>query len=243
MARLDITSAAFHNDVHGTLTRLRHETAVASGKLFLIRTCYFPTRYADVDRLLHDGLLVKNGSNARSAEGKSTKLWMPPVFDAMMHNMLTSDEPDHRRLRNLVHKAFTPKRIAALDGLIERIADELLDELLRAGGGDLFTTFAQPLPVRIIAELIGIPAQDRDKFVRWTQAIARNPTPLSLLPVMVALRKFLAYIDALAEQRRRVPEDDLLTALVEAEAEGDRLTRQELRSTVLILLIAGHETT
>lgn len=243
MSQLSLTSAAFHNDVHRICARLRRETPIATGKLFLIRSCYYVTRYADTERILSEGQLVKSPRNAKDQSGRSTQLWMPATFRVIMNSMLTSDDPDHRRLRNLVHKAFTPRRIEQLGELIQTVTDELLDELLAAGRGDLVTAFAQPLPVRIIAELIGVPEQDRPAFVRWTQAIVRNPTPLNLLRMIQAIRRFLAYIDELAERRRREPRDDLMTGLVEAEADGDRLSREELQSMVLLLLTAGHETT
>ncbi len=129
MSQLSLTSAAFHNDVRGVCARLPPRDADRHHKLDMIRRCYYVTRYADVERILSEGQVVKSPRNAKDQRGRSTKLWMPATFRVIMSSMLTSDDPDHRRLRNLVHKAFTPRRIEQLGALIQTVTDELLDAL------------------------------------------------------------------------------------------------------------------
>ncbi|MCB0107708.1 MAG: cytochrome P450, partial [Caldilineaceae bacterium] len=168
---------------------------------------------------------------------------MPKAFEPLLHNMLNMDDPDHRRLRNLVHKAFTPRMIMGLAERIETIANELLDAAIAQERVDLIKAFAIPLPVTVIAELIGIPAADRMYFRRLTERIIVSPTPLNMIGAIPAVWQFLRYIRGLADQRRADPQEDLLTALIQAEDAGEQLTEDELLGMVFLLLVAGHETT
>ena len=160
--------------------------------------------------------------------------------------MLRRDPPDHTRLRKLVSKAFTPRAIERLRPRVEELVDQLLTPLARRGELDLIRDFAVPFPVTIIAEMLGIPAADFATFKRWSDHLVGFLDPLAS-PGPERLRKtvaeFQAYMAQLADLRRREPEDDLLTALVQAEEQGDRLSEQELRGTLALLLAAGNETT
>jgi cytochrome P450 len=160
--------------------------------------------------------------------------------------MLRRDPPDHTRLRGLVNKAFTPRAVEKLRPRIEELTEELLFALERRGGFDLIADFAVPLPVTIIAEMLGIPARDRQLFKRWSDHLVGFLDPQAS-PGPVVLRRtveeFFAYLGQIIEQRRRVPADDLLSRLVLAEEAGDRLSEQELHGTVALLLAAGNETT
>jgi cytochrome P450 len=160
--------------------------------------------------------------------------------------MLRRDPPDHTRLRGLVNKAFTPRAIEKLRARIEALADELLSDLGRKGEFDLIADFAVPLPVTIIAEMLGIPPEDRALFKRWSDALVGFLDPQAS-PGPAVLRRtveeFSRYMARIAEERRRVPADDLLSALVLAEEQGDRLSEQELVGTLALLLAAGNETT
>jgi cytochrome P450 len=160
--------------------------------------------------------------------------------------MLRRDPPDHTRLRRLVSKAFTPRAIERLRARVEEVTDELLGSLGRRGAFDLIRDFAVPLPVTIIAEMLGIPPRDFATFKRWSDHLVGFLDPLAS-PGPEVLRatveEFNGYMGRLAEQRRREPTDDLLTALVQAEEQGDRLSPQELQGTLALLLAAGNETT
>jgi len=160
--------------------------------------------------------------------------------------MLRRDPPDHTRMRRLVSKAFTPRAIERLRARIEVLTDELLCGLARRGTFDVIRDFAVPLPVTVIAETLGIPAADFAMFKRWSDHLVGFLDPLAS-PGPEALRatvaEFDAYMARLADQRRREPADDLLSALVQAEEQGDRLSSQELQGTIALLLAAGNETT
>jgi len=160
--------------------------------------------------------------------------------------MLRSDPPDHTRLRGLVNKAFTPRAVEKLRPRIEEITTELLDDLLRRRSFDLIRDFAVPLPVTVIAEMLGIPAADRETFKRWSDVLVGFLDPVAS-PGPEILRatadELFAYVSRIAGERRVRPADDLLSALVLAEEKGDHLSERELHGSVALLLAAGNETT
>ena len=159
------------------------------------------------------------------------------------------DPPDHTRLRRLVTKAFTPRTIERLRPRVQELVDELLDARVGTGSIELVEDFAYLVPVQIISELLGVPPEDHERFKGWSRDLARGLDPDFILPPEVvekrkqAIDAFSAYFLELIAERRRVPQDDLLSALVAAEDAGDRLTERELLSTCTLLLVAGHETT
>lgn len=240
---MNISSAAFAQQVHPHFAWMRANAPVYEARLTRWKKAYVIARYDDVEAALRDPRLAKDPNNARTQAGRSGNIWMPKTFQPLMHNMLNSDEPDHRRLRNLVHKAFTPRMIMQLAPRIEAIAHELLDEAVRKPEAELIRDFALPLPITVIAEMIGIPEKDRAQFRAWTEQVVTNPTPLNMLRAIPAVSKMLNYIRRLAAERRAVPQPDLLTALVQADDEGDRFTEDELLGMVFLLVVAGHETT
>ncbi|WP_040133739.1 cytochrome P450 [Amycolatopsis japonica] len=157
--------------------------------------------------------------------------------------------PDHTRLRRLVSKAFTPRVIKDLQPRIEALTTAAIDQIVDAGETNLMDTLAVPLPVTVIAELLGVPVEDRERFGAWSAAMARASDPGFLLPPEVvekaatARREFIAYFRDLAAARRRTPGEDLLSALVAVSDEGEMLSEGELLVTLTLLLVAGHETT
>jgi cytochrome P450 PksS len=173
---------------------------------------------------------------------------MPAFFRAMERNMLDLDDPDHARLRTLVHKAFTPRTVEGLRERTENIALALLDameeKLAREGQVDLVSAFALPLPMTVIADLLGVPAADQHRFHRWSnRMVGAQGGTLKAMMAVPSMMAFMRYMGEQFRQRRAEPRDDLLTALVEAEETGDRLSEDELLAMTLLLLIAGHETT
>ena len=159
------------------------------------------------------------------------------------------DPPDHTRLRRLVTKAFTPRTIERLRPRVQELVDDLLDARTGTGSIELVEDFAYLVPVQIISELLGVPPEDHERFKGWSRDLARGLDPDFILPPEVvekrkqAIDAFSAYFLELIAERRRAPQDDLLSALVAAEDAGDRLTERELLSTCTLLLVAGHETT
>jgi pimeloyl-[acyl-carrier protein] synthase len=160
--------------------------------------------------------------------------------------MLFADPPTHTRLRGLVNKAFTPRRVEALRPHIQEIVDHLLDSVDPAGF-DVIADLAFPLPVIVIAEMLGVPADDRDDLKRWSRDLARTIDPIvtaeAAEKAAMSGLMFINYLNNLIDERRRDPRDDLLSALIAAEEEGEHLTHEELLVNTVLVLIAGHETT
>ncbi|MFE7571577.1 cytochrome P450 [Streptomyces sp. NPDC057539] len=166
---------------------------------------------------------------------------------AIGRNMLQVDPPDHTRLRALVSRQFTARRIAELGPRVQRVAADLLDAMAPAGGGDLVEAYAFPLPITVICELLGVPAADREAFHRWSSVIVAVTDAEAAMAGAAAMTEYLGGL--IEEKRRLAPgeDTDLLHALVRAhdsdDAEGDRLAPDELLGMAFLLLVAGHETT
>jgi cytochrome P450 len=159
-------------------------------------------------------------------------------------NMLERDGDDHRRLRRLVSKAFTPRMIERLRPRMQEIADGLLDPVASTGEMELVSSFAFPLPITVIAELLGVPPADRDRFREWSNAMVSPALSTAELERFgVLMSDFVAYLHVLFEERRSEPGEDLVSALVAVEDGGDTLSEEELSSMVALLIVAGHETT
>jgi pimeloyl-[acyl-carrier protein] synthase len=209
------------------------------------------TRYDDIIAILRDHERWSNdGSNSKYAEQADDMDLGGGMLGALnARPMLFTDPPDHTRLRGLVNKAFTPRAIERLRPRMEVIVDELLDEVAGAGTMDIIEHVAYPLPVIMIAELLGVPASDRELLKSWSEPLARTIDPLdNLAPefmneVAGAGLAFIAYFAQLINERRQTPSDDVLSALIAAEEQGDKLTQEEVIVNLVLLLIAGHETT
>jgi cytochrome P450 len=163
------------------------------------------------------------------------------------NGLLDLEAPDHTRIRRLVSKAFTPRTVERLTPTVQRLADELVGNLLADGGGDLIATVAEPLPVAVIAEMLGIPVADRHLLRPWSADIVGmfelNPTEEAAQRAVRASVEFSAYLRELIAERRKTPGEDLISALIAAYDEGERLSEQEMISTCVLLLNAGHEAT
>ncbi len=160
-------------------------------------------------------------------------------------SMVRMDPPDHKRLRGLVNKAFTPRAVQRLRPRIEAIANGLLDQVADRGEMDFIRDFAGPLPVIVIAEMLGIPAKDHPQFKQWSDDAISSLGVASQEDrrrTKKASEELMAYLQKIAAERRKQPEEDLITGLLQAEEEGDRLTWDEFFSTVFLLLVAGNET-
>jgi cytochrome P450 len=196
------------------------------------------TRYDDVAMILKEQHVSKDVSRFQAPEDQTP----------LDQTMLFKDPPDHTRLRGLASQAFTPARIRSLEPRILQITDDLLDAVEQRGEMDFMADFAMPLPVTLIAELLGVPHQDRDSFRAWSNAIitgtdAANPDQQGPEKLMYAMSSLANYFVALFEKRQREPKDDLISALITAHDAQDRLNMQELVGMCMLLLIAGHETT
>jgi cytochrome P450 len=228
---------AFRNDPYPALARLREHDPVNLTPFGIWRL----TRYADVTRLLYD---VPAG--VRTTDGE-----LPGIDESLSGQrmfMLQQDPPTHTRLRRLVSRAFTPRAIAAMRPSIQRIVDECLDRVRGKGEMDLIKDLALPVPATVICEMLGVPVADRDRFTVWTAqatfGLAAGLLPPEMLAQAVSAGMALAeYFQELIAVRRTNLTDDILSALIRAEEEGDRLSGPELISQAIGLLIAGFETT
>ncbi|GAA1924518.1 cytochrome P450 [Streptantibioticus ferralitis] len=176
----------------------------------------------------------------------------PPAEHEPFHvlngnGLLDLEAPDHTRIRRLVSKAFTPRTVQSLVPTVQKLAAELVDDLCAEGGGDLLARVAEPLPVAVIAEMLGVPPADRGLLRPWSAAICGmfelNPDEETATAAVRASREFSGYLRELIAERRKDPGEDLISALIAAYDEGDRLSEQEMVSTCVLLLNAGHEAT
>ena len=200
------------------------------------------SRYQDVDRILRDHRSFSNDLRKGQASNDSIA-----ARRQLKPSMLSLDPPDHTRLRRLVNRAFTPRQVAKMEDYIRATAHTLLDDVGEADEFDLMPAFAVPLPTIVIARMIGVPEEDLDRFKEWSDDLARLLEPIlskrQLEKAYAADRQFRAYFTKVIEQRRREPRDDLVSRLVEAEEEGDKLTADETKVMLRLLLAAGNETT
>ncbi|MFJ4470073.1 cytochrome P450 [Streptomyces sp. NPDC089424] len=206
--------------------------------------------HADVSALLRDRRLGRSYQHRFTHEDFGRTAPAPehePFHTLNDHGMLDLEPPDHTRIRRLVSKAFTPRTVERLKPYVEKLAGDLVTALAEAGGGDLLTDVAEPLPVAVIAEMLGIPEADRAPLRPWSADICGmyelNPSPETAARAVRASVEFSAYLRELIALRRKEPGEDLVSGLIAAHDEGDRLTEQEMISTAVLLLNAGHEAT
>lgn len=205
--------------------------------------------YAEAARVLHEPAIFSSDTNRVLPD--SIKRGREDLFEG---NLLQMDPPDHKKLRKLVSQAFTPKVVADLEPRIAGLTHELLDAVASRERMELVADLAYPLPVIVIAELLGVPSSDRDLFKQWVDKMLQSSQQFSLVDrseeqeraMEVAFeqtRNLTEYLAAHADERRRRPREDLLTKLVEAEVDGERLTSNQAVMFANILLLAGHITT
>ena len=236
---IDLTSPEFLADPYPTYSRLRENRMPVylplegpTGGMWLV------TRYDDVAAVLKESRISKEMSRLVPAP--------PPM--ALDATMLFKDPPLHSRMRSLANQAFTPKRIKDLEARIEQIADALIDRVRARGGMEFIADFAMPLPIIVIAEMLGVPAEERDTFRTWSNDLITGTdmirgTDERRRKQREAIMSLMAYFGKLIAERRAEPREDIISALIEAQEEGGRMTEEELLGTCILLLVAGHETT
>jgi cytochrome P450 len=234
----DLASPAFKANPYPFYARLRAEAPVHRMKLsFWLPTVWVVSRYADVLALLKDD---------RFSNDFTAKLpWTPRATQPLTRHMLNRDPPDHTRLRTLVNKAFTPRVVEQMHGRIQAVCHGLLHAAAARGRMDLVADLALPLPLTIIADLIGVPAEDRHRFARWSKRVAAATSGAlpDVLRGQPSLFQSVRYLRKVIALRRAEPRDDLVTALIQAEEAGDRLDGDEVLGMIALLLLAGYETT
>lgn len=222
---------------------------------FLAGDHVFVSRYDEVLSTLLDGRFSCDPRTAMTPEQQAK---LPPVVEELRpisESLLSRDPPDHTRLRKLIQPSFSPRAMEALRPRIQKIADDLLDEAARAAEErgearpdrrmDLIEAFAYPMPVTVISEMLGIPVEDRERVRGWTEGLLRlDQRSGTMSPeVRARLRRLIDYLRDLFVIKRRQPADDMICRLLQAEEDGDKLSEDEVLSTVFILYLAGHVTT
>jgi cytochrome P450 len=207
------------------------------------------TRYRDGTAILTDRSFAmtepREWGNASTFEYESAAF--ERVVESLSRMMLFKNPPDHTRLRGLVSKAFTARAVEGLRGRVREIVDELLSAVRKSGRMDLIADLAYPLPAMVIAEMLGVPVEDRGRFRAWSRDLAPTIDPM-ILPdqlerAAAAIEQFADYFAHLVAARRAAPRADLLSAMIAAEEQGDKLSQDELVANAMLLLNAGHETT
>lgn len=214
------------------------------------RQAWMVTRMEEAVQVLKDHALftvdassIDGNNDIRQTFTSSADPSAPPTF-FNGYSMLTVDEPDHRRLRGLVSKVFTPRYMESLRPRVQKLADELLDRVEAQGEMDLVKDYAAPLPINVISDMLGVPQEDRPQVHVWSNVIAHGLGLGRLEPgVAEHIRTFGEYTARLVADKRRHPADDLISQLIAIEEEGDRLSEAELNSMITLLIFAGHETT
>ena len=220
-------------DTHGTHTAIGPQTG---------RTFHFVMRHSDVSDVLLSSRFGKEPEKHLPADMVDPEFGMEGPFAVLGRNMLFVDPPDHTRLRRLVRDGFSNRSMQALEPRIHQIADDLLTPLADVEEFDLIGDYALPLPVTVIAEMLGVPLADQARFRGWTQAVlGRNVE--SEEEVMLAGMEFVNYLNDLAAERRSDPREDLTSYLLHTSEDDDSLSHEEFLAMVFLLLVAGHETT
>ncbi|HFK1484393.1 cytochrome P450 family protein [Bacillus cereus] len=240
---INLASAQFKEDAYEIYKESRKKQPILFVKQVEIGKEWLITRYEDALPLLKDNRLKKDWTNVFSQDIKNMYLSVDNS-DHLTTHMLNSDPPNHSRLRSLVQKAFTPKMIAQLDGRIQRIADDLISDIERKGTLNLVDDYSFQLPIIVISEMLGIPKEDQAKFRIWSHAVIASPeTPEEIKETEKQLSEFITYLQYLVDIKRKEPKEDLVSALILAESEGHKLSARELYSMIMLLIVAGHETT
>lgn len=239
---IDITSPSFRANPFPTFKRWRDTRPVVPVRAFGERA-WIITRYDDVLAALTDERLVKDRRNAQDSNKKQQGMWIPGFLKPLQRNMLDSDAPDHTRLRSLVHQAFMPRLISHMQARIHRLAHERIDRVQAKGEMDLVHDFALPIPLVVISEMLGVAEPDRAAFHRWSNVMVNVTKPSDGILAIPSLYQLLRFLRRLFREHRLNPQDDLTSALLQAESEGSKLSEDELIGMVALLLSAGHETT
>ncbi|MCK1641947.1 cytochrome P450 [Bradyrhizobium sp. 157] len=243
MAELvDFSSEAFLRDPQKGVALLRSSGPVVATKFPILGRLWVTTTYDATARVLKDSTTFTLRKEGGSLVG--LPWWMPKLIGALANNMLTMDEPDHTRLRDIVDEAFRRRAVMDMEPHIRAIADRLADELFLAGSpADLVQRYARMLPLAVICELLGLPSADRPKFIAWANSIGNLTNAFGFLRLISGMMRMRHYLKARLQVAREQGGEGLIAELVRVEKEGGRITPDEMVSMVFLLLGAGSETT
>lgn len=246
---LDLLSPELTADPYPALGALRDEDPVHWSER---HGAWLVGRYDDVVAAFMDRRLSSDRvTPILDAMDDSRRATVGPVLEMLQGWMVVTDPPEHTRLRRLAARAFSPRRVAATEGRIQHLVDELLDDFIEGGHSDLVAHFTYPLPATVIAELIGAPPEDRDRFKSWSHDLSLvafgaggDARPDRHERALRGLHELLAYFEQQIERARKHPsEENMIAGLLEGDADGNVLTDDEMKAMCALMLFAGHETT
>ena len=238
---INISSKEFTENKYEYYKLLREDYPVCKGKVSVM-DAYFLSRYDDCVNFLKDPRFVRNRTTATG--GGRFPFPLPKSVSLMANSMINEDEPDHRRLRDLVHQAFTRHSLARMEGRIEQLTNDLLDKAEAEGTVDLKQAYALPIPVTVIQEMVGVANEDMPRFYNGMKAMTDGFSGLSLFRTLFwDMPRLSKFVRELIYRKRSNPSEDILTALIQAETEGEKLSEDEVVAMVFLLIIAGYETT
>jgi len=238
---VNLSAPDFIHNKYEYYERIREERPVHRAKISVL-TVYTVARHEDCTSILKDPRVLRNRSSATG--GSRYPIPMPKSVKPLIESMIQEDDPNHRRLRELVRKAFRPQAIAQLEARIDAYSQELLDGLPAHGEFDLQSQYALPIPVRMISDMMGVSREAMPEFQKTVGVVTKGFTGWRMFRTLFFdLPDTVRYVRKLIREKRANPGDDILTGLIEAEDNGDRLTEDELVAMVFLLIIAGYETT
>jgi len=238
---LNLSSREFAEYKYDYFAYLRTHRPVAKGRIAMVKVNLL-SRYSHCLDLVKDPRFVRNRTQING--GRRIPFPVPKSVEMLALSMIVEDDPEHRRLRNLVQKAFAPKVLRLMQGNMEAMAHRLMDDALRQGSVDLQRDYALHIPSAVIAQMIGIEHSEMPRFQHSMRVLSNGFSGWNLLRTFLwDLRKTADYMRELIARKRRKPGDDILSRLIEAEEEGEQLSEDELLSMLFLLIIAGYETT
>src|SRR6185437_11347417 len=240
--RVDFESEAFFRDPAGVAAALQASAPLVAARFPLVGNVWVTTTHEATARVLKESGIF----SLRNEDGAVAGLrwWMPKLVQTLAGNMLTTDEPDHARLRGIVDEAFRRRAVVAMAPRIRAIADELAGELFTQGNpADLVARYAQILPLSVISELLGLPESDRPMFIGWANSMSRVNSAIGFLSVLPNFKKMRRYMDERLRAVRAHGGEGLIAELVRVEMEGGRISHDEMLSMLFLLLNAGSITT
>ncbi len=238
---VNLASPEFAKDKYEWYERIREERPVFQTKISVL-TVYTVSRYEDCTNVLKDPNVLRNRTTATG--GSRFPFPMPKSVQPLVQSMIQEDDPNHRRLRELVRRAFRPQAIEQLESQIDAYSHELLDGLARRDSFDLQADYARPIPIRMIGDMMGLSREAVPQFQKAIRVLSEGFNGLKVLRTLfLDLPGAVRFVRALLDEKRSMPGDDVLTGLIEAEDDGDRLTDDELVAMVFLLIVGGFETT
>jgi cytochrome P450 len=238
----DFASQDYFRDPAAAIEKLRARGPVIELRFPFVGKVWTPTTQALADQVLKD----TGTFTIRKDDGKVAGVpwWMPLILRTFTNSMLSMDDPDHKRLRDVVDEAFRRRAVLDMEPHIRALGDELADELFAEGSpADLVTCYARKLPLSVICELLGLPLADRPRFTAWAGSFTRFTTTFGLLALVPNIFAMKHYIERHVETVRREGGEGLIAEIVRVEKDGGQISPDEIVAMVFLLLLAGHETT